>query len=173
MYISIKRHSWFFQSWWCLLYFGHVQTRTISKCWRQKTPFCLKLSAHAQWHQKPPFCLKLSTHAQESVLSWSISMSRILGTVIMVMGLLYTLLGEAVFPLMLYVAKLAQHFGKLAQQILWKCVKKMLFLVSWANFHPWSYHFGTKAPPILGNFVELAQAQPGKLKNFRGNTEER
>ena len=78
MYISIKRHSWFFQSWWCLLYFGHVQTRTIGKCWRQKTPFCLKLSAHAQWHQKPPFCLKLSTHAQESVLSWSISMSRIL-----------------------------------------------------------------------------------------------
>ena len=81
MYISIKRHSWFFKSWWCLLYFGHVQTRTIGKCWRQKTPFCLKLSAHAQWRQKPPFCLKLSTHAQESVLSWSISMSRILDTV--------------------------------------------------------------------------------------------
>ena len=79
MYISIKRHSWFFKSWWCLLYFGHVQTRTIGKCWRQKTPFCLKLSAHAQWLQKPPFCLKLSTHAQKSVLSWSISMSRILG----------------------------------------------------------------------------------------------
>ena len=78
MYISMKRHSWFFKSWWCLLYFGHVQTRTIGKCWRQKTPFCLKLSAHAQWRQKPPFCLKLSTHAQKSVLSWSISMSRIL-----------------------------------------------------------------------------------------------
>ena len=56
MYISIKRHSWFFKSWWCLLYFGHVQTRTVGKCWRQKTPFCLKLS----------------THAQKSVLSWSI-----------------------------------------------------------------------------------------------------
>ena len=81
MYISIKRHSWFFKSWWCLLYFGHVPTRTIGKCWRQKTPFCLKLSAHAQWRQKPPFCLKLSTHAQKSVLSWSISMSRILDTV--------------------------------------------------------------------------------------------
>ena len=80
MYISIKRHSWFFKSWWCLLYFGHVPTRTIGKCWRQKTPFCLKLSAHAQWRQKPPFCLKLSTHAQKSVLSWSISMSRILDT---------------------------------------------------------------------------------------------
>ena len=79
MYISIKRHSCFFKSWWCLLYFGHVQTRTASKCWRQKTPFCLKLSTHAQWCQKTPFCLKLSTHAQKSVLSWSISMSRILG----------------------------------------------------------------------------------------------
>ena len=79
MYISIKRHSWFFKSWWCLLYFGHVQMRTIGKCWRQKTPFCLKLSTHAQWRQKTPFCLKLSTHAQKSVLSWSISMSRILG----------------------------------------------------------------------------------------------
>ena len=79
MYISIKRHSWFFKSWWCLLYFGHVQTRTTGKCWRQKMPFCLKLSAHAQWRQKPPFCLKLSTHGQKSVLSWSISMSRILG----------------------------------------------------------------------------------------------
>ena len=31
MYISIKRHSWFFKSWWCLLYFGHVQTRTDAK----------------------------------------------------------------------------------------------------------------------------------------------
>ena len=79
MYISIKRHSWFFKSLWCLLYFGHVQTRTTGKCWHQKTPFCLKLSAHAQWRQKPPFCLKLSTHAQKSILSWSISMSRILG----------------------------------------------------------------------------------------------
>ena len=69
MYISTKRHSWFFKSWWCLLYFGHVQTRTVGKCWLQKTPFCLKLSAHAQWHQKTPFCLKLSTHAQKSVLS--------------------------------------------------------------------------------------------------------
>ena len=38
----------------------------------------LKLSTHAQWCQKTPFCLKLSTHAQKSVLSWSISMSRIL-----------------------------------------------------------------------------------------------
>ena len=57
MYISIKRHSWFFKSWWCLLHFGHVQTRTVGKCWCQKTPFCLKLS----------------THAQKSVLSWSIS----------------------------------------------------------------------------------------------------
>ena len=27
MYISIKRHSWFFKSWWCLLYFGHVRMR--------------------------------------------------------------------------------------------------------------------------------------------------
>ena len=81
MYISIKRHSWFFKSWWCLLYFGYVQTRTIGKCWRQKTPFCFKLSTHAQWRQKTPFCLKLSTHVQKSVLSWSISMSRILGSV--------------------------------------------------------------------------------------------
>ena len=62
MYISIKRHSWFFKSWWCLLYFGHVQTRTAGKCWRQKTPFCLKLSSNAQ----------------KSVLSWCISISRIL-----------------------------------------------------------------------------------------------
>ena len=44
MYISIKRHSWFFKSSWCLLYFGRdVQTRTTGKCWRQKTPFCLKI----------------------------------------------------------------------------------------------------------------------------------
>ena len=78
MYISIKRHGWFFKSWWCLLYFGHVQTRTVGKCWRQKTPFCLKLSTHAQWRQKTPFSLKLSTHAQKSVLSWNISVSRIL-----------------------------------------------------------------------------------------------
>ena len=63
MYISIKGHSWFFKSWWCLLYFGHVQTRTVGKCWRQKTPFCLKLSSNAQ----------------KGVLSWSISISRILG----------------------------------------------------------------------------------------------
>ena len=41
-------------------------TRTAGKCWRQKTPFCLKLS----------------THAQKSVLSWSISLSRILGIMI-------------------------------------------------------------------------------------------
>ena len=33
-----------------------------------------------------------------------------------------------VFPLRPYVAKLAQHFEKLAQQILWEWVKKMLFL---------------------------------------------
>ena len=31
MYISIKRHSWFFKSLWCLLYFGHVRTRTAGK----------------------------------------------------------------------------------------------------------------------------------------------
>ena len=62
MYISIKWHSWFFKSWWCLLYFGHVQTWTAGKCWRQKTPFCLELSSNAQ----------------KSVLSWSISISRIL-----------------------------------------------------------------------------------------------
>ena len=35
----------------------------------------------------------------------------------------------AVFPLRPYVAKLAQHFGNLAQQILWKCLKKMSFPV--------------------------------------------
>ena len=40
-----------------------ADTRTAGKCWRQKTPFCLKLSSNAQ----------------KSVLSWSISISRILG----------------------------------------------------------------------------------------------
>ena len=34
MYISIKRHSWFFKSWWCLLYFGHVRMGTAAKTWR-------------------------------------------------------------------------------------------------------------------------------------------
>ena len=36
--VHIKQHSWFFKScpWWCFLYFGHVQTRTAGKCWRQK-----------------------------------------------------------------------------------------------------------------------------------------
>ena len=62
-YAHIKRHSWFLKSWWCLLYFGYVQTWTAGKCWRQKTPFCLKLSSNAQ----------------KSVLSWSIS--RILDSV--------------------------------------------------------------------------------------------
>ena len=63
--ISIKWHSWFLKSWWRLLYFGHVQMPPAGKCWRQKTPFCLKLS----------------THAQKSVLSWSISISRILASI--------------------------------------------------------------------------------------------
>ena len=48
MYIFIKRHSWFFKSWWCLLYFGHVRTRTAGKSWQLLTPFCLKLSSNAQ-----------------------------------------------------------------------------------------------------------------------------
>ena len=62
MYISIKRHSWFFKSWWCLLYFGHVRMRTAGKSWPLLTSFCLKLSSNAQM----------------SVLSLHISMSRIL-----------------------------------------------------------------------------------------------
>ena len=62
IHIYKKRHSWFFKLWWCLLYFGHVQTQTAGKCWRRKTPFCLKLSSNAQ----------------KSLLSWSISISRIL-----------------------------------------------------------------------------------------------
>ena len=97
MYISIKRHSWFFKSWWYLLYFGHVQTRTAGKCWLQKTPFCLKLSAHAQWRQKTPFCLQLSTHAQKSVLSWSISMSRILDITVMYTLLEWKWVRESIF----------------------------------------------------------------------------
>ena len=43
------------------------------------------------------------------------------------------------FPLRPYVAKLAQHFGELAQQILWKGVKKMLVLDNLSNFQPNSY----------------------------------
>ena len=35
-----------------------------------------------------------------------------------------------------YVAKLAQRFEKLAQQILWEWVKNMLFLNNLANFYP-------------------------------------
>ena len=49
MYISIKRHSWFFKSWWCLLYFGHVRTWTAGKSWPLLKPFCLKLSSNAQY----------------------------------------------------------------------------------------------------------------------------
>ena len=41
---------------------------------------------------------------------------------------------EPAFPLRPYVAKLAQHFDKLAQQILWELVKKMLFLDNLAKF---------------------------------------
>ena len=41
-----------------------------------------------------------------------------------------------VLPLRLYVAKLVQHFEKLAQQILKEWVKKMLFLDNLANFQP-------------------------------------
>ena len=40
----------------------------------------------------------------------------------------------AAFPLRPYVAKLAQHFEKLAEQILWEWVKKMPFLDNLANF---------------------------------------
>ena len=43
---------------------------------------------------------------------------------------------RAVFPLRPYVAKLAQHFEKLAQQILCEWVKKMLLLYHLANFQP-------------------------------------
>ena len=66
---------------------------------------------------------------------------------------------KPMFPLRLYtyVAKLAQHFEKLAQQILWKMC--CIFLISWANFQPWSYKFGLRTRnQILWNFVELAQA---------------
>ena len=57
----------------------------------------------------------------------------------------------------LYVVKLAQH-------IFWKCVKKIPFLVNQANFQPWSYHFGTRTPLILWNFIELAQVQKPERK---------
>ena len=73
---------------------------------------------------------------------------------------------SSVFRLRPYVAKLAQHFGKLVQQILCKCTRKMLFLVNWAHFQPWSYHFGARTVTILLNFVELAKAQI-----LRGNTD--
>ena len=59
-----------------------------------------------------------------------------------------------VFPLRPHDAKLEQHFRKLAQQILWKCVKKMLFLVNWGNFQPWNYHLSARTPLILWNFVQ-------------------
>ena len=41
---------------------------------------------------------------------------------------------ESVIPQRLYVAKLAQQFEKLAQQILWEWVEKMRFLDNLANF---------------------------------------
>ena len=40
----------------------------------------------------------------------------------------------AVFPLRPYVAKLAQHFEKLAQRTLWERVKRMIFLDNLAHF---------------------------------------
>ena len=38
----------------------------------------------------------------------------------------------------------------------WKCVKKMLYLVNWAHFQLWSYHFiGTRILKNLGNFDRI------------------
>ena len=70
------------------------------------------------------------------------------------------LLRPSVFPLRLYLVKLAQHFGKLAQQILWKSVKKIIFLDNLAcQFLAYANDFGARTPEILWNLVELAQAE--------------
>ena len=69
MYISIKRHSCFFKSWWCLLYFGRVQTRTTGKCWLQKTPFCLKFVGTCAMTPKAAILFKnVHTCARESLI---------------------------------------------------------------------------------------------------------
>ena len=71
----------------------------------------------------------------------------------------------AAFPLRPYVPKLAQHFEKLAQQILWKWVKKMLFLDNLANFKP-------KLMILVQEPLQFWQIWSNwpKLKNLRGNT---
>ena len=71
----------------------------------------------------------------------------------------------SVFPLRPYVAKLAQHFEKLTQQILWEWVKKMLFLDNLANFQP-------KLMIVVQEPLQFCQIWENwsKLKNVRGNT---
>ena len=62
---------------------------------------------------------------------------------------------QPVFPVKLQVAKLAQHFRKLAPQILWKCVKVMLFLVDWTNFQPWRAIILVQQLPQFGKFCRI------------------
>ena len=47
-----------------------------------------------------------------------------------------------------------------------KCVKKMLFLIKWANFQPWSYHFGARTTLIIVKFCRIGKSS----KSLRGNT---
>ena len=55
------------------------------------------------------------------------------------------------------IAELAQLFGKLAQQILWKCVKIRHFLLLIEPiFSPEAIILAQDLPPISWNFVELA-----------------
>ena len=64
-----------------------------------------------------------------------------------------------VSPLSLYVAKLALHFGKLAQQMFWKCVKKDAFSHLLSQISASGNEFGARTSPTLTKLVELAQAQ--------------
>ena len=58
-------------------------TTTWKKSWVPPRGYILAMfrrgMASKCWRQNMPFCLKLSSNAQKSVLSWSISISRILG----------------------------------------------------------------------------------------------
>ena len=73
---------------------------------------------------------------------------------------------NSVFPLRPYVEKLAQHFEKQAQQILWKCVKKSTFLLLMEWIFSIEDIILVQNSPVLWNFVELASSS----KNLGINT---
>ena len=76
------------------------------------------------------------------------------------------------FPQKLFVAKLAQHFEKLAQQILWEWVKEDAFSWQFSQFSAKANDFGARIPreePNFVNLVEMAQVQKPYSENTGAN----